>query len=569
MLDVPAQYKPLDLDTIPRMFFRTALAHKDKELFYMERGESVQKLTYGEALVRVKNLAASLIKEGFKSGDKIAVIGENCPNWEIAYLAIQWAGCTVVPLDRMLKTAEIRHILKDSESAGIFASPDFVEISDEALSDIKSRFTRIAMYPAGQKRWLDFTKLVAQGAKLPEVEPWADIWSLAAILYTSGTTGQAKGVMLTHHNIASNISGLYQVFGFGPQDVFISILPLHHSFEATCGFLCPACTGARIAFSPSLKSKDIIDTMGKHGATIVLGVPLLYEKMAEGVMRNVKSASFLKRLIFNTGMGLGRVSKGISKAMFGSVRKALGMENVRCLVAGGAALVPWVGRFMERLGLPIFQGYGMTESSPVIAVSRAESIDILSVGPMLPGFEGVRIDNPDDDGNGEIVVKGPSVMKGYYKNPEATREVLTQDGWLHTGDLGRVDKRGFVFITGRVKNLVVTAAGKNVYPEEVETVVSRNPYVSEILVYGQHNETTNREEIHAVIVPNYELINNERPKLSEAELEEFLRAEISRECENLADYKRIKHFELREDELPKTTTNKVKRYLFAKKTVSV
>lgn len=569
MLDVPYSYEPLELETIPCMFRKAAGKFADKTLHYFEREEGVQEFTYDQGLTRVRNLARAVRKLGFNPGSKIAVIGENCPDWEIAYLAIQWAGSTVVPLDRMLKVAEIRHILKDSESTGIFATPDYIEVSDEALSGLKGKFKKVVMYSEARNGWLGFDELVAEGERLPEVEPPSDLESLASILYTSGTTGQAKGVMLTHRNIASNISGLYQVFGFDSSDVFISILPLHHSFEGTCGFLCPVCVGAKIAFSPSLKSKDIIDTMGKHGATIVLGVPLLYEKMAEGVMRNVKSASFLKRVVFSTGMGLGKISKGISKAMFASVRKALGMEKVRYLVAGGAALVPWVGRFMERLGLPVFQGYGMTEASPVIAVSRPKSIDILSVGPMLPGFEDVRIDNPDPEGNGEIVVKGPSVMKGYFKNPEATREVLSEDGWLRTGDLGRIDKRGFVYITGRAKNLIVTSAGKNVYPEEVENVLSRNPYIAEILVYGHHNQSTDREEVHAVIVPNYELIDQEHQKMSQAELEEFMRNQVSSECSKLADYKRIKHFELREEELPKTTTKKVKRYLFTKKPLRV
>lgn len=569
MLEVPYSHEALERETIPRMFRRAAEKYGDNTLFYMERGDHIQELTYREGLERVKNLAASLRKLGFKPDAKLAVIGENCPDWEITYLAIQWAGCTVVPLDRMLKVAEIRHILRNSESSGIFATPDYMEIVDEALAENKGKFTRVAMYSRGAQGWLEFDELVAQGSKTPEVEPPRDLASLAAILYTSGTTGQAKGVMLTHHNITSNISGLYQVFGFDASDVFVSILPLHHSFEGTCGFLCPVCVGAKISFSPSLKSKDIIDTMGKHGATIVLGVPLLYEKMAEGVLRNVKSSSFLKRLMFSTGMGLGKISKGISKAMFSSVRKALGMSKMRYLVAGGAALVPWVGRFMERLGLPIFQGYGMTEASPVIAVSRPESIDILSVGQMLPGYEDVRIENPDSEGNGEILVKGPSVMKGYYQNPEATREVLEPDGWLHTGDLGRLDSRGFMYITGRAKNLIVTAAGKNVYPEEVESVVGANPYIAEILVFGHHNQATEREEVHAIIVPNYELIDQEHREMSEAELTEFMRREVAGECEKLADYKRIKHFEIREEELPKTTTKKVKRYLFAKKPVRV
>jgi len=254
--------------------------------------------------------------------------------------------------------------------------------------------------------------------------------------------------------------------------------------------------------------------------------------------------------------------------MFANVRKAMGMENVRYLVSGGAALAPWASDFMERLGLPILQGYGLTETSPVISVNRLTDTRNESVGPPIPGFE-VRIDDPDDDGNGEILVRGPSVMKGYYENPEATREVISEDGWFHTGDLGKIDSEGMLYVTGRAKNLIVTAAGKNVYPEEIEAVVGQNPCIQEMVVYGHHNEATGREEVHAVIVPNYDVLDAEKPHITEGELEAFMREQVRTECAKLADYKRIKRFELREEELPKTTTRKVKRYLFAKKPIDV
>lgn len=566
-MEVPVVRGPLKWETLPRMIKRSAQARPERSALLIEKDGGRVEYSYGEMLKRAEYLARSILKRGFSPGEKIGLIGENCPDWEIAYLGIQWAECTVVPLDRMLKVAEVRHILRNSEATGVISTQSFTETVDEALSEISRKFQKITVGnpPRG---WLSYESLITEGAELAPVEPPTDLDEVAALLYTSGTTGQAKGVMLTHRNIAANVSAAYQALDFNENDTFISILPLHHSFEATCGFLTPLCCGCRIVFSPSLKSKEILEIMAAHGVTLMLGVPLLFEKIVEGVQRNVREAPPFTRFIFNAGMNIGKIAKGVSKAMFTSVRKAMGMDKVRFLVSGAAALAPWASSFMERLGLPILQGYGLTETAPVVSVNRLANPHNVSVGPLVPGFE-AKIDDPDDEGNGELTVRGPSVMKGYYKNPEATREVLSEDGWLRTGDLGRIDEKGFLFITGRAKNMIVTAAGKNVYPEEIEAVVGQNPYISELLVYGQRNEATGREDIHAIVVPNYELMDAERPDITEQELEEFIRSQVRAECDKLADYKRIKYIEIHEEELPKTTTRKVKRYLFEKKPLKV
>ncbi len=566
-MDVPVIREPLQIETLPRMFMRSVKLRPHKTALLMQKGGLKQEYTYSQLQERIECLARSLRELGFKHGDKIAIIGENCPDWEMSYLGIQWAGCVVVPLDRMLKVAEVRHILRNSDAAGIISTESYSAVVDEALLEIDRKIKRIST-GTPSKGWLSLEALVTEGAELKAFEPPSNIEDLAAILYTSGTTGQAKGVMLTHHNIGSNVSGAYQILDFGEEDVFISILPLHHSFEATAGFLTPLCCGCKIVFSPSLKSREILETMATHNVTLMLGVPLLYEKIVEGIQRQVRESSAFKRFIFNAGMNIGKFAKGISKAMFKSVRQAMGMDKVRFLVSGASALAPWASSFMERLGLPILQGYGLTETSPVISVNRLKNPHNVSVGPPLPGIE-IRIDSPDENGNGEIVVKGAPVMKGYYKNPEATKEVLSEDGWLKTGDLGRIDENSMLYITGRAKNLIVTAAGKNVYPEEIEAVVGQSQYIQEILVYGYHNEATGREEVHAIVVPNYELFDAEMPDITEKELEEFVRGQVKAECAKLADYKRIKRFEIREEELPKTTTRKVKRYLFTKKQVKV
>lgn len=567
MMDGSAVREPLEVETLPRMFQRSVKARPEKTALIIEKDGVKQEYTYGELQARVESLARALRDLGFESGDKLGLIGENCPEWEASFLGIQWAGCTVVPLDRMLKVPEIRHIIRNSDSAGIIATKAYTDMVDEALTEIDREIVKIAIgeVPEG---WRSIMELIEKSSELPPIEPPADLESLAAIFYTSGTTGLAKGVMLSHLNISANVAGAYQSIDFDESDTFISILPLHHTFEATCGFLTPLCAGCTIVFSPSLKSREILRTMDTYQATVMLGVPLLFEKIVEGVQRQVRNSPALKRFVFSAGMRIGKKAKGISKAMFANVRKAMGMENVRYLVSGGAALAPWASDFMERLGLPILQGYGLTETSPVISVNRLTDTRNESVGPPIPGFE-VHIDDPDDDGNGEILVRGPSVMKGYYENPEATREVITEDGWFRTGDLGKIDSEGMLYVTGRAKNLIVTAAGKNVYPEEIEAVVGQNQYIQEMVVYGHHNEATGREEVHAVIVPNYDVLDAEKPHITEGELEAFMREQIKTACDDLSDFKRIKRFELREEELPKTTTRKVKRYLFAKKPIDV
>jgi long-chain acyl-CoA synthetase len=549
------------------MFLRSVDAHPDKVALLMEKDGLRQVLTYRDLQERVDRLARGLRKLGFKPGEHIALIGENCPEWEIVYLSIQWAGCTVVPLDRLLKVQELRHIIRDSDSAAVMATGTYTDTIDEALTEMNRVIRKFTTGQAPQG-WIGIEELIARGSDHLPIELPAELEGTAAILYTSGTTGQAKGVMLSHRNIACNVVGAYQAIYFGDSDTFVSILPLHHSFEATAGFLTPLCAGATIVFAPSLKSKEILATIARHNVTVMLGVPLLFEKIVEGVQRQVRDSPSFKRFVFGVGMKIGKWAPGLAHAMFGKVRRAMGMEHVRFLVSGGAALQSWASIFMERLGLPILQGYGLTETAPIISVNRPDDADNTSVGPPIPGFE-VWIHDPDENGNGEIVVRGPSVMKGYYKNPEATRAVLSEDGWFRTGDLGKIDDKGLLHVTGRAKNLIVTPAGKNVYPEEIEAVLVQNPYILEIVVYGHLNEATGREEIHAVIVPNHDLLDQEKPHIGDRDLEAFMREQVRVECEKLAEFKRIKHFELQEEELPKTTTRKVKRYLFDRKSIAV
>ncbi len=573
MKRVPTVREGVEIAPIPEMIRRSGEKFKDKIALKIERKDLKETLTYQEMIEKVSLFARGIKKLGFGKNSKIALIGENRPSWAIAYLGIQWTGAVVVPLDPQLKSPEIKHILIDSESEALVYSKMYEEVITEAVKGLKNIKLLICMDKVEEKTkkiiWME--DVIQNGKEVSYFPPQPSLDDLSVLIYTSGTTGQSKGVMLSHRNIASNINSMYQAVYFDEKDRFISILPLHHTFEATCGFLAPLVAGCEIIYTPSLKSKEILDTMKKHKVTLMLGVPLLFEKIVLGIKRNVKEASAIKKTLFKTFYGLSKIIKPVSKlpgkVLFKGVRGAIGFENLRLVVSGGAALPRWVSDFLENIGVNILQGYGLTESSPVLTVNRAEKPKNESVGPPVPDVE-IKIDSPDENGVGEICAKGPNIMLGYYKNKKATQEVL-KDGWLYTGDLGWIDKEGYLYITGRKKNLIVTAAGKNVYPEEIEEKLLESPYIKEVLVIGKENPVTGREEVHAIIHPDYEEIDKMKPDATEEEITELLKEEIKKYTKELADYKRVKSFEIREEEFPKTTTKKIKRYLFIKKPVKI
>ncbi|OQY28074.1 MAG: hypothetical protein B6244_08185 [Candidatus Cloacimonetes bacterium 4572_55] len=474
------------------------------------------------------------------------------------------------------------HILFDSESKFLFTAGRFLQDITEIRPNLKKLKYVISMdveeaYQEDAMFWDDFLE---KGKRL--LESGADAYQkqnvsedhVAAILYTSGTTGQSKGVMLTQKNIISDVKGVPSRVTFDPEDNFISILPLHHSFEATAGFITPICTGCTITYSPSLKSKEIVGTIREKRCTIMLGVPLLFEKMGLGIKRKINQAPFTKRTLFYTSMRIVKTArtlfgKRIGKKVFAGMRKKAGLESVKLMVSGGAALTPEVGQFFQDLGFDITQGYGLTETSPVISVNPVEKVKMDSVGLPFPSVT-VKIDQPTEEGVGEVVVKGPIVMKGYYKNPDATAEIL-RDGWFFTGDLGRIDEEGYLYITGRCKNLIVTKAGKNVYPEEVEFALLKSPFILEALIVGRM--VGDREVVQAIVVPDTEYFDTHAKEnnisLDEKKVKEMLKVEIAKYCEKLADYKRVRNFEIRDEEFPKTSKKSIKRYLFQSKSVKV
>ncbi|TET44317.1 long-chain fatty acid--CoA ligase [candidate division TA06 bacterium] len=554
--------------TIPALVDFAAETYKDKPALQIRRGGRFFQISFQELKSRSEKVAGGLVAVGVSPAGRIAILSENRPEWAISYLATLRAGCTAVPLCSQLKTQELRHIMSVVKSEYLFASARHLEQAFEITEGL--RFFKGVISLDGESE-LTLADLIVKGEDAQSLPPMPSPEGLAVLLFTSGTTGKAKGVMLSHKNIVSNVMSTYEGLSYGSVDNLISVLPLYHTFEATCGMLSPLAKGASVTYARSLKSTEIVKDIQDSGATIMLCVPLLYEKLLAGIHRRLKNARVLDRGLFRTAWG---ISKGLEhlhvrpgKMLFKSLRKRAGLQTLRLMICGGAPLSPEVGLAFRRLGFTFLEGYGLTEASAVVTVDREGKERLGSVGPALPGID-LRIDNPDENGIGEIAVRGDSVMLGYFEDPQGTAKTI-RDGWLYTGDLGRLDKHGYLYITGRSKNLIVTKAGKNVYPEEIEEELLKSDFVKEVVVVGRTDPQTKRERIHAMVYPDYEMIDAEGEVKGRAytkeEVEALIGEEVKKCNEGLADYKKMKEFELREEEFPKTATGKIKRYLFQEK----
>jgi long-chain acyl-CoA synthetase len=562
--------------TTVEMLEYSASAQPDSVALRIFRRGSYEEISYREFLGRVNKFAAGLIERGTRPGDKVSILGENRPEWAIAYLGIHRAGATCVPLDSLLKAPEFRHIIVDSGAVGIVVSDRFIVDILEIRDGLDRDLAIMAMDDDTHDDPAVLRMSDMLESSLPGQWPELTLDNLAALIYTSGTTGQSKGVMLSQRNICSDTALSFQCIEYGPDDNFLSVLPLHHTFECTGGFLIPMYGGSTITYARSLKSRDIVDDIRNTAATVMLGVPLLFEKMMQGIQRKLSQAPPTKKalisVLFSIESAGSKVNLELGGVLFKSLREKAGMLSLRMLISGGAALPPHVSEWFGSLGFPILQGYGLTETSPVINVGRPGILSSNSVGPPIPGVE-QRIENPSETGEGEVSVRGPMVMLGYLNNDQATREVIDEDGWFHTGDIGYVDDMGRLCISGRMKNVIVTPAGKNVYPEEVEHYINQCPSILESLVLGRAISGTTSEEVHAIVVPDYEYLDEQGTlrgaQYTTEEIESLVRSEVKQSISNMPDYKRPKQFEIREDEFEKTSTKKIKRFLHKQRDIPV
>jgi len=541
----------------------------EKPAFLAKRkgNENYQPITYRQFKSDVDSLGTALINLGLK-GKKIALIGENRYEWAVSYLATVNGTGIIVPLDKELPQNEIENLLVRSNAAAVIFSGS----KSEEISNIMNKVDFVEFYvnmdlETDQDNVLSFNTLVQKGNILLNsgdpgfLDAQIDEESMTSLLFTSGTTEKSKAVMLSHRNISSNLMAMCSMLYISDKDIFLSILPIHHTYECTCGFLCQIYRGSTIAYCEGLR--HILKNLQESKATVMNGVPLIFEAMYKriweqaskkpGMSKKLKTAVKISNLLRKFGIN-------ITRKVFAPIHENFG-GHMRMFISGAAGIDPLVAKGFRDFGIHFVQGYGLTECSPIVTLNRSMDFKDDAAGLPLPNLE-VIIDNPNSEGVGEIIVKGPSVMLGYYEDTLATEQAF-EGGWFHTGDMGYMDNDGFIHITGRKKNVIVTKNGKNIYPEEIETLLNRSSYIKESLVYGKDDEVFGDVVVSAVIVPDLEKMQQDFPdkEMTQKEVYDLIQKEVKSVNKDLVIYKYIKDFKLREDEFAKTTTKKIKRYM--------
>jgi len=548
---------------------RSAKDFGDLTVMRRWNGNGYDEISYREFADRVHAVARWLLDNGLTSGDRIAVLGENRPEWGMVYLGVQAAGGVIVPVDSMMPESGIRHIISDSESLKLFCSEKFHKVVSE-MAPISTLKKIICMDDVDDPDTIPFAKVIEEGMKSETELPKRELDEMAAIIYTSGTTGHSKGVMLTQGNLMSNVAAAGRILPLGTSDTYLSVLPLHHTYECTTGFLLAIYNGCSITYARSMKSNELLDDMKRTKVTIMVGVPLLFEKFYQGITRKLSKAPIPQRIVVSILFGLSKFGWNVGKMRWGkvllkSLRVKAGMGSVIFFVSGGGPMDPRVADFFTYMGITALQGYGLTETSPLTNVNLPARTRNITVGPAIDGVE-QKIENPNSEGIGEIIVRGPNIFVGYYKNEEATKAVLSEDGWFHTGDLGKIHSDDCLQVTGRMKNMLVTAGGKNVYPEEIEHLLNRSQFINESIVLGVQRASGYGEEVAALIYPDYEQLDlhfeEEGFKPKDEDVVKLIKSEIAEAQKTLQDYKRVRRFRIMEEEFQKTSTKKIKRFLY-------
>lgn len=550
--------------SIQELLLRSADVYSNKLAMEDLLETPIGKVTYNELLSNVLKFGAALKNLHIEERSHIAIIGENRIQWAISYFTCMLFNYVAVPIDRNLTQNEIFNIIHESESVVIIFSSSYSEIFDESHSSLKRLNNYICMDEGRlESQFLNMKKLIDESDEIKKEDlPKIDSNELAEIIFTSGSLGRAKGVMLSQSNIATNIVAMTSMLHIYPEDRFLSVLPMHHTYECTCGVLTPIYSGASVYFARSLRT--IVDDLQKVKATMLLAVPLLFDKMYKKITKSILEdkvkSMIVPKLVVLSNVAEKMGVKSIKKKIFAELHEKFGGE-IRVFIAGGAAPDPQVAKGLRGFGFNFIQGYGLTEVSPILALNQLNNFKDYAAGLPMPNSE-VKIDLPDENGVGEIFAKGTSIMLGYYNNEEATKDTF-QDGWFKTGDLGHIDKDGFVIISGRKKNVIISKSGKNVFPEEIEDILNRSPFVLESIVFGKADAKQD-EIIVAKIVPDAEafirLSEKEKSTINDKLIKARIAIEIEKVNKQLSPFKRIIGFEIRESEFEKTTTQKIKRY---------
>ena len=549
-------HKTEEVTNLKDMLYRSGSIYRSRTAFKLkDENGNIKSITYEDFKNDVVYLGTSLIKKGFLN-KRIAVIGKNSYKWCVAYMAATIVGI-VVPIDKELHSDDVINFMNVSQTVCILGDKKNLDTVLDNISKIENPDTFFISFEE------KFDILLKEGKKLYSsgFTDFDDIKidpdELRILLFTSGTTGTAKGVCLSQRNVCSNLLATYGIVKVKRSDLFFSILPLHHTYECTLGFLLPIYSGASICHCEGLRY--IAKNMQEFHPSVILCVPLLLENLHKNIVKNVNRGLPKKYQKENNENPFPSLPFFLKKIVRTKVKNTLG-GRLRVFIVGAASANPNIVSDFRDLKLNTLQGYGLTECSPLVAGNTDFFQKDDAAGLPIPNVE-YKIDNPNDEGIGEIIVKGPNVMLGYYEDEKRTKETII-DGWFHTGDLGRIDKDGYLYITGRCKSVIVTKNGKNIYPEEVEYYLNDNPLISESLVHGIQKEGDDETYVNAQIYPNIEAITEylKGSVPTKEEIRKLISDAVSSVNKKLPNYKHIKNFIIRDKEFEKTTTQKVKRY---------
>lgn len=543
-------------------------AFKFKKRMY-KKGEQVEfnYMSYKEFKHEIDCIGTALNSLGIKNDENVALIAKDRYEWMVSYYAVTTGDKVIVPLDKSLPDNEIISLAERSEAKAIFFEEKYLDVMKKIKEQKLSSIEQFICFDFDEDKdgFISYKKLVGKGNELLEkgdrshLDSKIDPEKMTIMLFTSGTTSISKAVMLSQRNVCTNVMDLCKVIKFDENDGTLALLPFHHTFQSTINHVV-VFIGGFMCFCDGLKY--IQQNLCEYKPTVLVCVPLILESIYKRIMKNIEKQGKIKlvnNMIKVTNV-LDKLHINVKRKVFNEVHEALG-GNLRLVVSGAAAMDEELAKSLSGLGLRVFQGYGLTETSPVIAVENDRAMKVRTVGKALPSLE-IKIEDKDEKGIGEIVVKGPSVMIGYYKNNEATEEVFSGE-WFHTGDLGYLEN-DYLYITGRKKNVIVQKNGKNIYPEELEILISHIPGVKENMVYGRPTQDGDLD-VCAKIVYDKDIIKDIMGYVNESDIYDRMKKYIAEINKNMPPYKHIRDIIVTDEEMIKTTTGKVKRHEEIKK----
>ena len=555
-------YDYLKINDLKDMLNKTGILYADKPAYKIKVEEGKYQIyTHKEVRDMINNLGTALINLGLK-GKRIAVIGENRYEWEIAYLSIVCGTGIVVPLDKSLPANELELLIERSDIEAIFYTKKYSDIIQNIKYSEKNKLKHLISMDSDENSEGIYSQkeLIREGRKLIEegnnefLNAKIDPKEMEIMLFTSGTTSKAKVVALSHENICTNLMDIGSVLDVTQEDVFLSILPIHHVFECTVGFLFSLYKGAETVFCDGLR--HIVENLNEYHVTVMACVPGIYERIFMIIRKKLEKQGKLEKILENEEK-YKNSSMQEKKEVFKEIHDMLG-GKIKLLISGAAALDKTIEEKYRLLGLNLVQGYGLTETSPVVAVGTNKNYKLGSIGKTVPSVEAKLVD-VNDDGIGELVVRGSSVMLGYYENEKVNKKSL-QDGWFYTGDLAKIDEEGYIFICGRKKSVIVLKNGKNIFPEEMENLVNKIEGIRESFIFGKiQSNDENNIKINVKIVFDRDVMKDVYKVEKDEDIYKVLSKKIKEVNQTMPSYKAIRGMILTEEPLIKTTTNKIKR----------